>query len=270
MPEVVVVEAVAPWATWRSPEALTYHRSLPLPPYTTMVGLLGAALGVGLADAYRFVAEGGIRLGVGGWSEGQARDLWKFQKLKDKEVESDVLLREVWIDMRLAILIECQEKRTSRLVAAALAAPSFPLTAGPSDALLKAVEVRSGPAEPVATRSLAYTMVFREILPNYSLVGSLEDLPLHRSIRAPMIERLPTGFDFDSQGRRRLRGRAVVSFVGDPIDLDSSDHDVPGYRVDCRSQALRASPTFTTWKEKITWIVPVHRFDSPPMPVENS
>ncbi len=84
---IVIVEAVAPMASWRPPEALTYHRTLPLPPYTTQVGLLGAAPGFALADAYRFVVDHGLRLGVGGWHQGKARDLWKFQKLKGNSYE---------------------------------------------------------------------------------------------------------------------------------------------------------------------------------------
>src|SRR4051794_4036593 len=103
---IAVVEAVAPVASWRPPEALTYHRTLPLPPYTSLVGMLGAALGLVLSEAYRFVSEKGIRLGVGGWHEGQARDLWKYQKLESivegKAIKTDVLLREHWIDVRLA------------------------------------------------------------------------------------------------------------------------------------------------------------------------
>src|SRR6059058_2442297 len=95
---IVVVEAVAPVASWRAPEALTYHRTLPLPPYTSLVGTLGAALGLGLPDAYTFVSERSLRLGVGGWHEGQGRDLWKFQKLESvaegKDIKTDVLLRE--------------------------------------------------------------------------------------------------------------------------------------------------------------------------------
>ncbi len=96
---VVIIEAAAPVGSWRLPEALTYHRTLPLPPYTSLVGMLGAALGLGLPDAYRFIAERGLRLGVGGWHEGRMRDLWKFQKLGDKEVKTDVLLRECCTDV---------------------------------------------------------------------------------------------------------------------------------------------------------------------------
>lgn len=270
MADVVVVEAAAPWASWRPPEALTYQRCLSLPPYTTLVGMLGAALGLGLPETYRFIEDRSIRLGVGGWFEGHARDLWKFQKLKDKEVESDVLLREVRIDARLVLVFEILDPLVTRTVADAFKAPAFPLTAGPSDALLKVVGVRAESIEPVATRSVVHTLIFREILPSYDLHGSLDELPLHRSIRAPLVERLPTGFGFEPDGRRRLAGRAIVSFVGDAINLDPRDDAVVGYPVTPRASILRSSPTFTAWQERPPWIIPVHRYDSPQMPEEGS
>src|SRR3954463_16611093 len=157
---IVVIEAVAPFASWRPPEALTYHRTLPLPPYTALVGTLGAALGFDLPAAYRFVAERNLRLGVGGWHEGQARDLWKFQKLESiaesKEIKTDVLLREHWTDVRLAVVVEAPDLPTADAVADAFRRPSFPLTAGPSDALMKAVAVRVEDVEPRAGRRLAF------------------------------------------------------------------------------------------------------------------
>src|SRR4051794_34996326 len=124
---IVVIEAVAPWASWRPPEALTYHRTLPLPPYTTQVGLLGAALGLGLRDAYQFVGEHGLRLGVGGWHDGRARDLWKFQKLeraeKDGSDASDIVIRECWIDSRLALVVEAPEALAAARIAKAFREP---------------------------------------------------------------------------------------------------------------------------------------------------
>src|SRR5258708_2426787 len=108
----VIAEAAAPIASWRPPEALTYHPTLPLPPYTAQVGVLGAGLGLALPDAYGFVSASRLRLGVGGWHGGKARDLWKHQKLKEKEVQSDVLLREHWIDSRLAFVVEAPDAAT--------------------------------------------------------------------------------------------------------------------------------------------------------------
>ena len=267
---VVIIEAAAPVGSWRPPEALTYHRTLPLPPYTSLVGMLGAALGLGLPDAYRFIAERGLRLGVGGWHEGRMRDLWKFQKLGDKEVKTDVLLRECCTDVRLALVVETADQATAGTVADAFRAPAYPLTAGPNDALLKAVAVRVEDAEPVAARVLAHVLVFREISPQYELYESLQDIPFHRTIRAPAIERLPIGFAFEPDGRRQLLGRGLVSFVADAITLAEDDESIVGYRVEPQSQILRRSQTFSTWKDGFSWTIPVHRYDSTPTQEENS
>src|SRR5580692_6323499 len=139
---IVIIEAVATVASWRPPEAQTYHRTLPLPPYTALVGMLGAALGLGLAQAYQFVNDHALRLGVGGWHQGKARDLWKHQKLQGDGHVSDILLRELWIDARLALVIEAPDTRSAERVAEAYRQPAYPLTAGTSDALLQPLMVR--------------------------------------------------------------------------------------------------------------------------------
>ena len=272
---IVVVEGVAPVASWRPPEALTYHRTLPLPPYTSLVGTLGAALGRALPEAYRFVSARGIRLGVGGWHEGQARDLWKYQKLESvadpkKEIKTDVLLREHWIDVRLVLVVETPDLPTAEAVADGFRRPSFPLTAGPSDALMKAVAVRVEDGETRPSRRLAYSMVYDELPPRYKLAEGWDEIPLTRVIRAPTVERLPTGFSFEPDSPRRLLGRGPVTFVADPIVLGDDVEPVVGYPVEPQSRALRESPVFLTLKEGLPWIIPVHRYGSPPTPEASS
>ena len=268
---VVIVEAAAPWASWRPPEALTYHRTLPLPPYTALVGILGAALGLDLPGAYRYVAAGGLRLGVGGWHGGQARDLWKFQKLELAAAgagpATDVLLREHWVDSRLVLLVEAPDGDAAEAVADAYRRPAYPLTAGPSDALMLAVAVRVEDAEPRATDRLAHAMICREIGPTYKLNDDLADIPLGRIVRAPSVERLPTGFAFGVDGSRRQLGREPVTFVADPIVLDAeAPPPVVGYAVEPASTAMRSSYIYQTIQEVRPWVIPVHRYESPAAP----
>jgi CRISPR-associated protein Cas5t len=264
---IVVAEAVAPVASWRPPEALTYHRTLPLPPYTALIGVVGAALGLELAEAYRFVADHGLRLGVGGWCEGRARDLWKYQKLESiaegKAITSDVLLRELWIDARLVFVVECGDDADAEIVARALSRPRYPLTAGTSDALLKVVAVRLDHEAPRSSRLLAFSMVYGELSPKYKLAEALDKIPLSRVIRAPSVERLPTGFVFDPVDPRRLSGRDLVTFVSDPIELEDGVEPIVGYAVKPVSRVLRESSAFQSLGEDRPWIIPVHRYDSP-------
>jgi hypothetical protein len=228
--------------------------------------MLGAALGLGLKEVYQYVADRRLRLGVGGWHEGQGRDLWKFQKLESiadgKEIKTDVLLREFWTDVRLALIIEATDGATAEVVADAYRRPAFPLTAGPSDALMKAVTVRVEDVQPEPTRWLAYTQVFDAIPPRYILAEPMEQIPLSQIIRAPAVERLPTGFTFDPDQPRRLDGRALVTFVFDPIELDEGIDPVVGYPIEPRSGALHSSPAHHPIRRGTPWIIPVHRYDS--------
>ncbi len=267
---IVVIEAVAPVASWRPPEALTYHRTLPLPPYTTLVGMLGAVFGFDLPSAYRFVDDRKLRLGVGGWHEGHARDLWKFQKLGDNEVKGDVLLREYWIDVRLVLVVETPNLPTAELVAEAFRHPAFPLTGGTSDALMKVVAVHVKKAELQETRRLAHGMVYGEIGPRYGLFEKLSEIPLHRTVRAPTVERLPTGFVFELDSPRRLLSRELVTFVADPIELEDAEQAVNGYEINPQSSFLLQSRSYAGWKDQFPWVIPVHRYDSPPTPEETS
>ena len=148
----------------------------------------------------------------------------------------------------MALVVETPDATTAATIADAFRAPAYPLTAGPSDALLKAVAVWIEDAEPVATRVLAHVMVFREISPKFELYESPLDIPFHRAIRA--------GHQTAS-GRVRVRaGRApathrrdIVSFVADAIKLAEDDEAVVGYCVNPESQILRRSQTFSSWKD---------------------
>jgi CRISPR-associated protein Cas5t len=264
---IIIAEAVAPVASWRPPEALTYHRTLPLPPYTALVGMVGAALGLDLSEAYRFIVEHGLRLGVGGWCEGHARDLWKYQKLESiaegKEMTSDVLIREFKVDARLVFVVECGDAGDAEVLHRALTRPSYPLTAGTSDALLRIVAVRIDHEPARSSRRLAFSMVYGELDPRYKLAETLDKIPLSRVIHAPSVERLPTGFVFDPVDPRRLSGRDLVTFVSDPIELEEDVAPVAGYAVEPESRFLRESTVFESLAEVRPWIIPVHRYDSP-------
>lgn len=254
---IVVAEVAAPIASWRPPEALTYHPTLPLPPYTAQVGVLGAGLGLGLRDTYKFITDNSLRLGVGGWHGGRARDLWKHQKLSGDEVKSDILLREHWIDTRLAFVIEVPDAAMAERVVRGFAQPVYPLTAGTSDALAILLSVRILDGPPVETHRLQHTLVYGEINARYALYAEIDTQPLTQTFQAPTVENLPTGFSFDEYGNRTRAGRSRVTFVGDLIALAKEAEPVVGYRVVPVSRLFRDERS--RWRAD-EWIIPVHRY----------
>lgn len=248
---IVIVEAVAPIASWRPPEALTFHPTYPLPPYTAQVGTLAAALGMNLQDGYRFVADNELAFGVGGWSEGRLRDLWKFQKLKDNGVLSAVILREHLVDMRLCFVIRSKSSPVAENVANAFRSPRYPLTAGQSDSLLHAVRVSVCGESPVKTNVVQNTLIYSEVSPDYKLAEDLDEIPLSQSIVAPSVQRIATGFNFDDDGHRSLASRSTVTFVGNSIEVVEP---ISGYRVDPTSRFFQS-------RDLRSWTIPVAHYN---------
>ena len=258
---VVFAECVAPVGSWRAPETMTYHRTYPLPPPTTLVGLLGAAAGLSLPDAYGWVRDRGLKLGVGGGAGGFAKDLWKFQKLelveKEKPPFRDVLLREWRTDVRLVLAVECPDPADAETVAGWLRHPAYPLTAGPSDLLMHAVRVWAADTPPAETATPHHVLVPREVTPDYDLVGGWAAGPLARTVTAPSVERVPAALRFDpDDADRRLPGpRTPVTFVADPVRLNGEA--VTGYAVEPRSGPLKQFLADRPATKGLPWVIPV-------------
>lgn len=261
---IVVIEAVAPTSSWRPPEAQNYHPTYPLPPYTSQVGMLGAACGFALPDAFDFVTEKKLKLGVGGWHNGRMRDLWKFQKLElisdpKKAMSHDIVLREHFVDTRLIFVIETQSQDIAALISKSFQEPKFPLTAGVSDALLHAQRVSINNVTTRPTKDLAHTLVYRDIAANYKVDPAiLSSQPMMRSLQAPSTERIATGFKFDDSNKRSLASRAVVTFIGDRIALSDDDDPVDSYEVEPTAPSL--CKDLNSWNHK-TLSIPVHRYE---------
>lgn len=256
MPQLIV-EAIAPVGSWRPPEAMTFHRTYPLPPYTSVVGMLGAAMGLELSDAFTFVKEKAVQLGVGGWSSGLMKDLWKIQKLGEKaEVGSAILLREHCVDVRLVLLFAAENLSTLQRIQEGFDCPAFPLTAGQSDSLLRIAATKIVDQATVESETVHSALLYGELTPEYRTAVDLATVPLAHTIRAPVVERIPTSFSFDEIGNRLLAGRALVTFVADPVRVPV-EHCVTGYVVETQSSFLRSRPFGC---ENLPWIIPVHQF----------
>ena len=256
MPQLII-EAIAPVGSWRPPEAMTFHRTYPLPPYTSVVGMLGAALGIELAEAFAFVKDNSVQLGVGGWSSGTMKDLWKIQKLGEKaEVGSAILLREHCVDVRLVLLFATDDRSTLKRIQQAFDCPQFPLTAGQSDSLLRVTATHTVEQTTVESKTVHSALLYGELTPEYRTAVDLASAPLTHTIRAPVVERIPTAFSFDEQGNRVLAGRALVTYVADPVSVPA-EHRITGYQVETQSSFLRSRPFGC---ENLPWIIPVHQF----------
>ncbi len=119
------------FCSFRDPVAAKYQPTFWLPPKTSVIGFLGAALGLEppeLEPVYDSLQIGAVLVSWGGF----ARDLWGYTKLKaSRQPEASIVMREMIFRPRYAFYIVAMAKE-SQLAALqeALLDPAYPLRFG--------------------------------------------------------------------------------------------------------------------------------------------
>lgn len=239
-----IVKGFAETSSFRVPESHTFHQTLPLPPITTLTGIMGAAIGLSFEEAMSFRKQKGILFGVIGSNKGEMKDLWKYNKLetdkkeKEKLIEElltdlkdklqkgaypifrkDVLIREFLIHVSLTIAIASQDQKVLSKVREGFCNPKYALTLGNSDDLFKIVHVTPiVEAEKVECLTFENTVLAGDQTLDYESAIDLRNTPITYRVRAPQVFLLPTAFNFKG-GERRVSKRQQFTFVGSPIKL---------------------------------------------------
>ena len=232
---LVALEMYAETASFRVSETHTFHKTLALPPYTTCVGLLGAALGLEMESAQSYVKENGISIGVAGQDRGEFRDLWKYRKVKSKETISDVLIREYRVDLTCLVVYGTQSKESADVIADGFQDPVYALTAGHSDSLIYLRNIEVLEADPIPLQNLENCVVPGDIAQLYKPDESILDLPITQKIRPASTAHLPVSFSFDGD-KRTVQIREPFTFVGNQITLSEP---IDGFLVNDYQVVLR-------------------------------
>jgi len=233
------IKAFATTASFRIPENHTFQQTLPLPPMTTLTGLMGAALGLSFEEVMKFREENKILFGVIGSHKGEMRDLWKYNKIKttykeDGSDRKDVLIREYLTEFSLTVAVGSEDKTTLTKVRDSFCNPVYALTMGNSDDLLKIYKI----GNIVETIDESYSHFEDTMLPedqtqDYKPPDDfLENTPVTYTVRAPQVFLLPTDFRFNGE-ERRVSERKQFTFVGSPIRLKNpiTTHNIDGIKV---------------------------------------
>jgi len=229
------LRAFAATASFRIPESHTFQQSLPLPPITTSIGLMGAAVGLCFKDAMRFRQERGLRFGVIGSHQGEFKDLWKYRKIKAGKVISDVLLREYLTNLEMSLYVGSGSNDTIRQVRECFLSPYYALTAGNSDDLLKIKkigEIRM--VDEVPLSQFANTVLPDDHSTDFDSAVNLMNTRITETIRAPQVYLLPTAFNFNG-GERRVSRREHFTFIGSAVDLKKP---IPGIQINDEAVVL--------------------------------
>ncbi|MGI6711757.1 MAG: CRISPR-associated protein Cas5 [Bacillota bacterium] len=215
----VTIHSYAVTASFRIPETHTFQQTLPLPPITTLIGILGAAAGWSFEKAIGFCKEKMVQFGVVGTHNGKTKDLWKYHKIKSGETISAVLLREFLTDLEMTIYVAVEDKSIAEEIRRCFLHPYYALTAGNSDDLLKirkVLPVKFG--EVVLARDFKETVIGGNHVANYESNIDIRSVPLMKDLYTPQVHLLPTEFEFSGL-ERRVKERQPFTFVDTLIKL---------------------------------------------------
>lgn len=223
---ITLVQGFAATASFRVPENHTYHQTLPLPPITTLIGIMGAAMGLDYSKAMDFRKQRSISFGINGIHNGQMNDLWKYRKVvasknKGPFIE-DVLIREYLTDLNINIAIGAEEVSVIKQIRKAFLNPYYALSAGNSDDLLKVYRVSKViDVSEEKIKDFENTILPGDRAADYKPDINFKKTPIIKNIRAPQVFLLPTAFNFTGE-ERRVSSRDYFTFVSSPIKLRQS------------------------------------------------
>lgn len=184
-------------ASFRVPHMFKYHRSLPLPPYTTVVGMFGAAIGRDMATTQEIFKSSGLKVGITGTFKGGCNDTWRI--LTTKNPENDVVERQILYKPRYHIIFY-GEIEAIKLCERAFLCPAYPLSLGRPDDLVNAIVHEPFNCNSEQLNELRNTVIVVDPakgIPALKVSDSLFDIddPLDHG-PSTLLYRLPVHFDF--------------------------------------------------------------------------
>ncbi len=230
------VEIITQTASFRNPEFQNFHKTLDLPPPTTVIGLAGAALGLSPKMAQEFFEETPFYLGIAGNFRGRVTDTWKYSKMtskmhlyypgmkytagKNKEECSSIIQREHLVHNQFFLFFGSEHESKLNELKAAFLNPVFALTMGNSDALamVKSVENDIEISENDQVKNcIVPGDVVGEVIRNAS--NRLTFSIYHTS--EPITFDLPVRFEYASDyGKRTVSDISTFSFIGAEMQLN--------------------------------------------------
>ena len=123
-------------ASFRVPHMYKYHRSLPLPPYTSVIGMFGAAIGKDMATSQEIFKNLKLKVGIAGSYKGECNDTWRV--LTTKNPENDVIERQILFKPHYHIIFNGDESAI-RYCEQAFKYPFYPLSLGRPDDIAQVI-----------------------------------------------------------------------------------------------------------------------------------
>lgn len=214
--------------SFRQPDFHTYHKTLPLPPKTTVAGMIGSALGISPESVNEeWLKNNRFQMGIVGKSNGKANDLWQIRKYESKQIKTyqngtesapyktAVIVRELLYASEFTLYLHFENEEDFELVSSKIQNPEWALSLGREDELVLIEEIKRidlneateisfcNTVLPIDFTTIPYDIVFK----SDSISGNLLD-------EAPKSVKLPVTFTYNNDtGAREACEFQTFSFI---------------------------------------------------------
>jgi CRISPR-associated protein Cas5t len=218
-----IIEVQSQTATFRNPEFQNFHKTLSLPPPTTMIGLAGAAMGLDPKSAQDFFSEVPFQFGVYGKSGGTAKDLWKYDDFKNRSI----ILKEMLINNEFFLVYGTDDEQRINLLIRGFINPVYALTLGNSDGLAKINPTIRTVNVLTESRVLEYCLVDGDIIKEVLATASVDPAFSIYTTSEPIALDIATHFRYDeAYGMRSVIRRKTLSFVNKRMELNMAKQGI--------------------------------------------
>lgn len=238
-----VLEISTQTSSFRNPDFQNFHKTLILPPPSTIIGLVGSALGLSPKESQDFFDKSNVKLGIYGKSQGMAKDLWKYFDLNreykkidkkyirelgddefiNKEGMTSVIKREFLYKSSYFIAFISEDSEVIKQIGSGFLNPIYALTLGNSDSLafIKKVFISENIYNIEEFDEVEYAIldgnIIDEVMDN---IGNGRKISIYNT-SYPLTYDLPIKFDYKSNyGMRNIIKRKQFSFVSKKMKLN--------------------------------------------------
>jgi CRISPR-associated protein Cas5t len=224
-----IVEIVTKTATFRNPEFQNFHKTLDLPPPTTIIGFAGAALGFSPKTSQEFFDKNIFHFGVYGKSCGKTKDTWKYTNTTKSEelanyhpdYQGSVITKEILFENYFLICFGTENNDAYQELLNSFENPCFALTLGGSDSLAFIKSIRQINEETefnIIKKCVVEGDVVQEVFSQVTK-GSFEFSIYVNS--EPTNYDLPTRFVYENDyGTRKVSEVKTFSIIGNEMKLN--------------------------------------------------
>ena len=193
--------------SFRQADFHTYHKTLPLPPKTTVAGMIGAALGLSpKAVNDEWLKNGRFQVGIVGKAGGKANDLWQIRKYEQKTMKAfekgkvpapyktAVIVRELLFGSTICLYFFLPEDGDKELLIQGLRSPEWALSLGREDELIRIEQLKEVELEAVEGYFFKHTVM--KYPSDYELDNDFMENSGGKNLMAsaPIAYRIPTSF----------------------------------------------------------------------------